>query len=63
MPTIVTDLHAQKTPLQSRFAAIVNNSDFIATDAVLLVISLVVAALAMLRFPNAGAIIAEYNQF
>jgi hypothetical protein len=46
---------------RSRFYATINNSDFIAT--VLFCVIGLVVTLVMLRIPNVGAIIAEYNQF
>ena len=62
MPTNVSELHAQKAPSLSRFAAAINNSDLIAT-VLFCVIGLLITAVVMLRFPNFGAIIAQYNQF
>jgi hypothetical protein len=57
MPTNVSELHAQKAPSLSQFAAAINNSNLIAT-VLFCVMGLVITAVVMLRFPNLGAIAA-----
>jgi hypothetical protein len=61
MPTHVSGLNAQTWSL-SRFAAVINDSNLIAI-ALFGVIGLVMTAVFMLRFPDLGANIAQYNQF
>jgi hypothetical protein len=61
MSTNVSELHAQKAS-PSRFAKAINNPNLIAT-VLIFVIGLVITAVVMLRFPDLGAIIAQYNQF
>jgi hypothetical protein len=46
----------------SRFAAVINDSNLIAI-ALFCVIGLVMTAVFMLRWPDLGAIIAQYNHF
>ena len=46
----------------SRFAKAINDPNLIAT-VLFFVIGLLIIAVAMLRFPDLGAIIAQYNQF
>ena len=62
MPTHVSGLNAQKPWSLSRFAAVVNDSNLVAV-VLFGVIGLVITAVFMLRFPDFGAIIAQYNQF
>jgi hypothetical protein len=61
MSTNVSELHAQKAS-SSRFAKAINDPNFIAT-VLIFVVGLVITAAVMLRFPDLGAIIAQYNQF
>jgi hypothetical protein len=58
MPTNVTKLKAQKTLSLSRFTKAINNPCVLFS-----VISLLLTAIVMFRFPSLGAIVAEYNQF
>jgi hypothetical protein len=62
MPTHVSELNAQKAWSLSRFAAVINDFDLVAT-VLFCVIGLMITAVVMLRFPNLGTIIAQYNQF
>ena len=62
MPTDVSELNVQKGWSLSRFAAAVNDFNLIAT-VLFCVIGLAITAVVVLRFPNLGAIIAQYNQF
>ena len=62
MPTHVSELNAQKAWSLSRFAAVINDFDLVATG-LFCVIGLMITAVVMLRFPNLGTIIAQYNQF
>ncbi len=62
MPTHVSELNAQKTWSLSRFAAVINDFDLVAT-VLFCVIGLTITAVIMLRFPSLGTIIAQYNQF
>ena len=62
MPTHVSGLNPQKAWSLSRFAAVVNDSNLVAV-VLFCVIGLVMTAVFMLRFPDLGAIIAQYNQF
>jgi hypothetical protein len=58
----LSELRAQKAPSTSRLAKAINNPNLIATVLVY-VTGLLIIAVVMLRFPNLGAIIAQYNQF
>jgi hypothetical protein len=62
MSTNVSELHVQKSSPPSRFAKAINDPNLIAT-VLFFVIGLLIIAVAMLRFPDLGAIIAQYNQF
>ncbi len=62
MPTHVSELNGQKTWSLSRFAAVLNDFDLVAT-VLFCVIGLTITAVVMLRFPNLGMIIAQYNLF
>ncbi len=62
MPTRVSGLNAQKAWSLSRFAAVTSDSDLVVT-VLFCVIGLMITAVVLLRFPNFGAIIAQYNQF
>jgi hypothetical protein len=62
MSTHVSKLHAQKASSSSWFAEAINDTNLIAT-VLFCVIGLAITAVVMLRFPNFGAIIAQYNQF
>jgi hypothetical protein len=62
MPTNVSELHSQKAASPSWFAKSINDPDLIAT-VLFCVIGLLITAVVMLRFPDLGAIIAQYNQF
>jgi hypothetical protein len=58
MPTNVPGLNAQKASSTYRFAKAINNPTVLFSLIIFLII-----AIAMLLFPNLGAIVAEYNQF
>jgi hypothetical protein len=58
----LSELRAQKASSTSRLAKAINNPNLIATVLVY-VIGLLIVAVVTLRFPNLGAIIAQYNQF
>ena len=62
MPTHVSKLDTQKSASRSRFVAVLNDSNLIAT-VLLCVVGLLITAVVMLRFPDLGAIVAQYNQF
>ena len=62
MPTKVSEINLQKGPSPSWFAKTINDPNLIAT-VLFSVIGLVITAFVMFRFPNLGAIIAQYNQF
>jgi hypothetical protein len=62
MPTHVSELNAQKAWSLSRFSAVINDFDLVET-VLFCVIGLMITAVVMLRFPNLGTIIAQYNQF
>jgi hypothetical protein len=62
MPTSVSELHSQKVSSPSVFAKALNDPNLVAT-VLFCFIGLIVTAVMMLRFPNLGAIIAQYNQF
>jgi hypothetical protein len=58
----LSELRAQKASSTSRLAKAINDPTLIATVLVY-VIGLLIIAVVTLRFPNLGAIIAQYNQF
>jgi hypothetical protein len=62
MPLNVFELHLRKTSSLSRFVARINEPNLIAT-VLFSAIGLLITAIVMLRFPNLGAIIAQYDQF
>jgi hypothetical protein len=62
MPTHVSKLHVQKVSSPSWFSEAINDANLIAT-VLFCVFGLAITAVVMLRFPNLGAIIAQYNQF
>jgi len=62
MPTNVSVLHAKNSSSHSWFAKAINDPNLIAT-VLFCVVGLTISAVVMLRFPNLGAIIAQYNQF
>jgi len=62
MPTNVSELHSQKVSSPSGFARALNDPNLIAT-VLFCIIGLIITAVVMVRIPNLGAIIAEYNQF
>jgi hypothetical protein len=62
MPTNVSGLHAQKASTPFWFAKAINDPNLVAT--ILFCVSgILITAVVMFRFPNLGAIIAQYNQF
>jgi hypothetical protein len=61
MPTNVSELNVQKESSPSRFAKMANDRNLIVT-VLFCVIGLLITAVVMFRFPNLGAIIAQYNQ-
>jgi hypothetical protein len=63
MPTNVPELLAQKSTSPSRFAKAINNNSNLIGAVSLWVIVFLALAIVIIRFPNLGAIIAEYNQF
>ena len=58
----VSGLRVQKTSAPSRFAQAINDQNLIAT-VLFCVIGLLITAVVMLRFPDLGFIVAQYNQF
>ncbi len=58
----ITELHTQKASSGYRFAKALNDPNLTAT-VLFCLIGLVITAVVMLRFPDLGAIIAQYNQF
>jgi hypothetical protein len=63
MPTSVPELRVQKAPSPSRFAKAINNNPNLIGAVSLWVIVFLALAIVIIRFPNLGAIVAEYNQF
>ena len=63
MSTSAPELKAQKSSSSSRFAkAISNNSNLVGAVSLWAIVFLALAVV-IIRFPNVGAIVAEYNQF
>jgi hypothetical protein len=62
MPTHVSELHGQKGSSRSWFAKAINDPNLIVT-ALFCLIGLVITAFVIFRFPDLGAIMAQYNQF
>ena len=62
MSTNITDLQTQKASSTSRLAKAINDPNLIAT-LLFCIVGLLIIAVVMLRFPDLGAIIAQYNQF
>jgi hypothetical protein len=62
MPTDVSDLRAQKISSTSWFAETINDPNLVAT-VLFCVAGLLITAVVMLRFPDLGLTIAQYNQF
>jgi len=62
MPTTVSTLHVQKGFSPSWFAKAINDPNLLAT-VLFCAIGLMITAVVMLRFPNLGLIVAQYNQF
>jgi hypothetical protein len=62
MPTNVSVLHAKKSFSHSWFAQAINNPNLI-TTILFCTVGLTISAVVMFRFPDFGAIIAQYNQF
>jgi hypothetical protein len=58
MPTNVSGLNAQKALSSTRFTKAIHNPKVL-----FCLIVVLLTAVVMLRFPNLGAIIAQYNQF
>jgi hypothetical protein len=58
----VSGLPAQKASSPSWFAKAINDPNLIAT-VLFCVIGLVITAVVVFRFPNFGAMMAQYNQF
>jgi hypothetical protein len=63
MSTNVPELHAQKSTSPSRFAKAINNNSNLIGVVLLWVVVFLALAIAIIRFPDLGAIIAQYNQF
>jgi hypothetical protein len=62
MPINLSGLNAQKASSSSRFAKGIKNNPNLIAKVLLCVIALLMTTVVMLRFPNLGAIIAQYNQ-
>jgi len=63
MPTNIPELHAQKSASPARFAKAINNNSNLIGAVSLWVIVFLALAIVIIRFPNLGGVIAEYNQF
>lgn len=63
MSTSEPKLHIQKASSPSRFAKAINNNPNLIGAVLLWVIVFLALAIVIIRLPNLGAIIAEYNQF
>jgi hypothetical protein len=58
----LSELRAQKASSQSRFVKVINDPN-LSVAVLFCLIGLLITAVVMLRFPDLGAIIAQYNQF